>query len=132
MNKNLKISENLKKFRQQLKLTQGDVAEIIKKDRSSIAKYESGAAQPPFAVLRSLAKLYDVTIDELCGIEPIPTFVVRSEDNPDSAYASLISKFDKQEQLTILSMQNTTDTGTSTAMRKVRNMILATDSNGEI
>ena len=37
-----------------------------------------------------------------------------------------------QEQLTILSMQNTTDTGTSTAMRKVRNMILAADSNGEI
>ena len=36
------------------------------------------------------------------------------------------------EQLTILSMQNTTDTGTSAAMRKIRNVILAADSNGEI
>ena len=60
MNNNSKISENLKKFRQQLKLTQGDVAGLINKDRSSIAKYESGAAQPSFAVLRSLAKLYGV------------------------------------------------------------------------
>ena len=37
-----------------------------------------------------------------------------------------------QEQLTILSMQNTTDTGTSSAVRKVRNMVLAADSAGEI
>ena len=36
------------------------------------------------------------------------------------------------EKMTILSMQNTTDTGTSSAMRKVRNLILAAESNGEI
>ena len=123
MNKNLKISENLKKFRQQLKLTQGDVAEIIKKDRSSIAKYESGAAQPPFAVLRSLAKLYDVTIDELCGIEPIPTFVVRSEDKPESAYASLMSKFDKQEQLTNLKFKMMDDEQKRDFMKILRELI---------
>ncbi|MBE5804333.1 MAG: beta-lactamase family protein [Clostridiales bacterium] len=36
------------------------------------------------------------------------------------------------EKLTILSMQNTTDTGTSSAMRKVRNVLLAAESAGEI
>lgn len=123
MNNNSKISENLKKFRQQLKLTQGDVAGLINKDRSSIAKYESGAAQPSFAVLRSLAKLYDVTIDELCGIEPTPSFVVRSEDNPDSAYASLISKFDKQEQLTLLKFKMMDDEKKKDFMRILRELI---------
>lgn len=37
-----------------------------------------------------------------------------------------------QEQMTILSMQNTTDTGTARAMRMVRNLVLAAESNGEI
>lgn len=36
------------------------------------------------------------------------------------------------EKMTILSMQNTTDTGTSTAVRKVRNLVLAAESLGEI
>lgn len=36
------------------------------------------------------------------------------------------------EKLTILSMQNTTDTGTASALRKVRNAILAGESRGEI
>ena len=36
------------------------------------------------------------------------------------------------EKMTILSMQNTTDTGTASAMRKVRNLILAAESLGEI
>lgn len=36
------------------------------------------------------------------------------------------------EKMTILSMQNTTDTGTSRAMRMVRNLVLAAESNGEL
>lgn len=36
------------------------------------------------------------------------------------------------EQMTILSMQNTTDTGTARAMRMVRNLVLAAESNGEL
>ena len=37
-----------------------------------------------------------------------------------------------EENMTLLSMQNTTDTGTSTVVRKVRNIILAAESRGEI
>ena len=36
------------------------------------------------------------------------------------------------EGLTILSMQNTTDTGTCAAVRKVRNLLLAADSLGRL
>lgn len=102
MSNNLKLTENLKTFRRKFNLTQSDVAEIINKDRTSIAKYESGAAQPPFSVLRLMAKLYDVTIDELCGIAPPAPLVVRSKDETKRSYNSLIEKFDKQEQLMIL------------------------------
>lgn len=102
MSNNTKLIENLKLYRRKFNLTQSDVAEIINKDRTSIAKYESGAAQPPFTVLRLMAKLYDITIDELCGIAPVAPLTVRSEDAADKSYNTLLSKFDKQEQLMIL------------------------------
>ncbi len=96
---NSKLPENLKAYRRTLNLTQGEVAEIISKDRSSVAKYESGKAVPPFSILRLLAKLYDVTIDQLCGLES-PTLVVNSET--EESENNPLSKFSKQEQLMIL------------------------------
>lgn len=102
MTKRTILSENLKNLRLRLNFTQSDIAEIIEKDRSSVAKYESGAALPPFNVLILFAKLYDVTIDELCGIENPTALTVRSNDEADEIYDKLLSGFDKQEQLMIL------------------------------
>ena len=51
-------------------------------------------------------------------------------------YADLMGaagmKTHKHEGMTILSMQNTTNTGTSAMVRKVRNAVLAALSRGEI
>ncbi len=102
-----KLSENLKKYRTKFNLTQGDLAEILNKDRTSIAKYESGSAQPPFNVLISLAKIYDITIDELCGIAPPAPLVFQSGDKPENdEFSALLSAFDKQEQIMILKIKS--------------------------
>lgn len=61
------LFKNLKNLRTSHKMTQDDIAEILGKDRSLIAKYESGKAVPPLDVLRVLAKLYNVSVDSLCG-----------------------------------------------------------------
>ncbi len=98
MDNNKKLTDNLKLFRKGKNLTQGDVAEILNKDRSSIAKYESGKAVPPFNVLRLLSKLYDITIDELCGLTPVTTLSVRNEDEETT---DPLSKFSKEEQIMI-------------------------------
>ena len=97
----IKLSENLKLFRHKLRLTQSEVAEIIKKDRSSIAKYESGSTAPPFSVLCLFARLYDVTVDELCGMNTAGPLTVRSNDENED-FDTFVSKFDKQEQLMLL------------------------------
>ncbi len=99
MDDKIKISENIKKHRKIKGLTQNDIAEIIEKDRSTVAKYESGQADPPFNVLIMLAKLFDITIDELCGIERQGVFTVRSEDEID--FEEKISCFTKEEQIMI-------------------------------
>lgn len=61
------LSQNLKMLRKNHKLTQVEVAELIGKERSLIAKYESGKAVPPLNILQSFAKLYNVSVDDLCG-----------------------------------------------------------------
>lgn len=102
MEENLKLAENLKALRTAMKLTQSEVADIIDKDRSSVAKYESGSARPPFNILLQFAKLYDVTIDELCGFEVSSPLVVRSKAENNQSLDSVVSGFDRQEQMMIL------------------------------
>ncbi len=99
MDNKITIAENLKKFRKLKKLTQSDVAEIIEKDRSTIAKYENGQAEPPFNVLIMLSKLFDITIDELCGVQRQIVLTVHSNDKKD--FEEKIAGFTKEEQLMI-------------------------------
>lgn len=61
------LSQKLKELRLTYGLTQNDVAEIIDKERSSIAKYENGAAVPPIIILNKFAKIYNISVDELVG-----------------------------------------------------------------
>lgn len=56
---------NLKKFRKAAKLTQEQVAEKLNVSRQSVAKWESGESLPDIENCILLAKLYDVTIDDL-------------------------------------------------------------------
>lgn len=61
------LFKNLRNLRISYNLTQDEVAKILGKDRSLIAKYESGKAVPPLDILRVLSKLYNVSVDRLCG-----------------------------------------------------------------
>ena len=58
---------NLKKLRKSAKLTQEQVAEKLNVSRQSVAKWESGDALPDIDNCIMLAKLYNVTIDDLVG-----------------------------------------------------------------
>lgn len=61
------LFKNLRNLRKSYRLTQEEVAKILDKDRSLIAKYESGKAVPPLDSIRMFAKLYNVSVDSLCG-----------------------------------------------------------------
>ncbi len=79
------LFKNLKSLRKSHKLTQEDVAELIGKDRSLIAKYESGKAVPPLNILKSFAKMYNVSVDVLCGeYGEIGKTIVLTADNKNS------------------------------------------------
>lgn len=63
------LFNNLKNLRTIYELTQIEVANIIGKDRSLIAKYESGKAVPPLNILQAFSKLYNISVDNMCNVE---------------------------------------------------------------
>lgn len=58
-------TSNLKKLRKSIKLTQEDVAERLNVSRQSVAKWESGESLPDIDNCILLAKLYNVSLDDL-------------------------------------------------------------------
>ena len=59
------ITKGLAYMRKRAKLKQFELADLLKVERSTIAKWESGAAYPRASQLPELAKALDCTIDEL-------------------------------------------------------------------
>lgn len=59
------ITKGLAYMRKRAKLKQFELADLLKVERSTIAKWESGVAYPRASQLPELAKALDCTIDEL-------------------------------------------------------------------
>ena len=76
----MKFAEKLKTLRKERGLTQKEFAKQVKIGRSAISMYELGERLPSYAVLKELAKFFNVSIDFLIG------------DNPDLAGAPPVSE----------------------------------------
>lgn len=64
-----KIAENIKFYRKQLNMTQGELAEKLCSKKSLICNYERGYSTPDIYTLCRLAKIFDITLDELVEYE---------------------------------------------------------------
>ena len=60
-----KIAENIKFYRKQLGLTQGQLAEYLQGKKSLVSNYENGYSTPDIYTLCRLAKIFDISLDEL-------------------------------------------------------------------
>lgn len=61
--------EHLKELRERRGLYQKDVSAVLKIDRTTYAKYESGASEPSFEILKRIARFYEVSIDFLLDFD---------------------------------------------------------------
>lgn len=61
------FGERLKKLRNDNKLTQQEMSDIININRSTLAGYESENKQPDFDTLNKIADFFKVSIDYLLG-----------------------------------------------------------------
>ena len=60
----------IKQIREEIGLTQAQVAAETEISRSSISKYESGELEPNFEQLGKLASYYNISLDWLLGSTP--------------------------------------------------------------
>lgn len=67
---NFLFAQTILKKRQQLHMTQEEIANYIGVTRAAVSKWEKGLSYPDISLLPKLATLFDTSIDELLGYEP--------------------------------------------------------------
>ena len=86
------LSDKIKKYRLDNNLTQEDLASKLFVTRNAISKWENDNGYPSIDTLKDLAKLMNLTIDDLLGEDDIKTLAVTSH-NLLSKYKNYISNF---------------------------------------
>ncbi len=61
------LPERLKRLRQSMRLSQKQLARLLRVDRSTISSYESSIRQPPLDTLSRIADVFGVSTDYLLG-----------------------------------------------------------------
>ena len=79
---------NIKRLRKSKGWTQTELARWLGTSQKVITSYETGSKKPPIRRLPDLAALFDVTIEELIGIQPL----VVEEEHPHTHKNSRMAK----------------------------------------
>lgn len=70
---NMKLSDNIKKYRQKKNMTQDDLANILGVSAQAVSKWERSETYPDGSLLLPLADALDTSLDALFGNEKIYT-----------------------------------------------------------
>lgn len=59
------LGNKIKEYRENKKMTQNEIANILNVSAATISKYESGILEPNIESIKKLAEIFEVTVDEL-------------------------------------------------------------------
>ncbi len=65
----IKISENIKKYRQQKCMTQSQLAGVFGVSEQAVSRWENGNTYPDITLLPAIADYFGITLDELMGMD---------------------------------------------------------------
>lgn len=83
------FKNNLRFHREYLKLTQKEVADKLHISRERYNQYENGRRRPDFEILKDIAKIFNVSTDELLDNE---------EPNPDTRKAEERKQLSEEQE----------------------------------
>lgn len=69
----MNVGEVIKDKRQKMKLTQMELAELLKVMAQAVSRWETGQCCPDIQHLPDIARLFEVSVDELLGYTPAST-----------------------------------------------------------
>jgi transcriptional regulator with XRE-family HTH domain len=87
----VKLNENMRQLRKQLKLTQDQFAAKLEIKRSLLGAYEEGRAEPKLELLQKIANVFNVSVDDLIG-----------KDLQDASASSSASSFSKSKEILVV------------------------------
>lgn len=88
----INLGEKLKELRNQNNYSQNALAEELGVSRQTVSYWETGKTQPPVEILITLCKLYQISLDELVGIE--------STENSVATHESIVAESSSEEKTT--------------------------------
>ena len=91
----MNLSKRLRELRAAHELTQKQIAAVLNIDRSAYSYYETGKSTPPIPALIAIAKIYNISLDELLLHKPMP-------QKQNGEHAEMFGLLSKQEQDLIL------------------------------
>ena len=74
------LSEKIKKYRLDNNLTQEEFAAKLFVTRNAVSKWENDNGYPNIETLKDIAKLLNITIDELLGDDDIKTITINTNE----------------------------------------------------
>lgn len=90
----MKFDENLRNLRKEKSFSQEYLAEIMNVSRQTISKWENGTAMPDLKRITELAKLFDISVDELLGTSA-PSYNNASQNNASAELEAVKESFNR-------------------------------------
>ena len=63
------IGNNIKHFRKERGMTQGELADLLFVSPQMISRYENNSAAPDVAILAKICSIFHISMDILCGLD---------------------------------------------------------------
>ena len=86
----MEFNRKLQEMRKQRGLTQEELAEALYVSRTAISKWESGRGTPSIDSLKSIAKFFSVTIDELLSGEDVLTIAKEDQKKKEKLFCDRV------------------------------------------
>ncbi len=99
------LADRLRTIRQEHRLTQQELANVLGMDRTTYTYYESGKTAPSAANLVKLAKIYNVTVGYLLGVEDNHPERIRSALVKLSSSVDPISQLPREERALLMNFR---------------------------
>jgi len=102
----MELHINIKTIRTEKKLKQIEVANFINVDKSAYSKIEKGQRNITVEELQKIAKLFNVSIDDIINFDGGIPKEVTIEDKPAIEQINLIQQLDEEDKSTIFLLVN--------------------------
>ena len=86
----MEFNEKLQELRKQKGLTQEELAEVLFVSRTAVSKWESGRGYPNIDSLKTIAKFFGVTIDELLSGDELLTIAEEDTRQKENHFRDLV------------------------------------------